>query len=134
MKILASDGSVAFALGSVTSATDKPSFLASSLGRAAMVVVKNGPFVTYRVVPEPGIGATLLFKDDRLENIAWAFAMADETEGDWSEESEMQRKKCHEDWLLKELGRPPYRFKWGEVASEYDAKGVSSAIMVVYDR
>lgn len=98
------------------------------------MVVENGPHVTYRVAPEPGVGATLLFKDERLENLAWAFAMPDETEVDWSEESEMRRKKCHEEWLLKELGKPPYRFKWGEVVSEYDAKGVSSAIMLVYDR
>ncbi len=134
MHILASDGSVEFALGIVTKATDKSSFLASSLGRGAMVVVENGPFVTYRVAPEPGVGATLLFNGERLENIAWAFSMPGETEDEWSEESEMKRKKLHEEWLLKELGRPPYQFKWGEVASEYDAKGVSSAIMVVYDR
>lgn len=134
MHILASDGSVEFALGNVTSATDKRSFLASSLGRGAIVVVENGPFVTYRVAPEPGVGATLLFKDDRLENVAWAFALPDETKDDWSVESEMRRKKHHEEWLQKELGMPPYRFKWGEVASEYDAKGVSSAIMLVYDR
>lgn len=134
MHILASDGSVEFALGIVTSATDKPSFLASSLGRGAVVVVENGLFVTYSVAPEPGVGATLLFKGERLENVAWAFKMPSETEDDWSEESEMQRKKLHEEWLLNELGEPPYRYRWGEVSSEYDAKGVSSAIMVVYDR
>jgi len=134
MKIITSDGSVEFAHGRVTSATDKSSFLASSLGREAMVVVENGPYVTYRVNPEPGVGATLLFNEDRLENVAWAFVMPNETENDWSEEFEMQRKTRHEDWLLKELGKPPYRFEWGEVASEYDAKGVSSAIMIVYDR
>lgn len=134
MHIHTSDGSVEFALGIVTSATDKPSFLASSLGRGAVVVVENGPFMTYRVAPEPGVGATLLFKGERLENIAWAFSLPNETEDDWSEDSEMRRKKHHEEWLLKELGEPPYRYRWGEVASEYDAKGVSSAIMVVYDR
>jgi hypothetical protein len=134
MHIHASDGSIEFALGRVTSATDKPSFLGSSLGRGAVVVVENGPFVTYRVVPEPGVGATLLFKGERLENVAWAFKLPDETKDDWSEESEMQRKKLHEEWLRKELGEPPHRYRWGEVASEYDAKGVSSAIMVVYDR
>jgi len=134
MKIVASDGSVEFALGNVTRATDRSSFLASSLGRAASVIVENGPFVTYRVAPEPGVGATLLFRNDRLENIAWAFAMPDETADDWSEILELQRKKRHEDWLLKELGEPPYRFNWGEIVSEYDAKGVSSAIILVYDR
>lgn len=134
MHILASDGSVEFALGKVTSATDKQSFLASSLGLVAIVAVENGPFVTYRVAPEPGVGATLLFNGERLENVAWAFTMPDEAEGDWSEESEMRRKKVHEDWLQKELGNPPYRFNWGEVSSEYDPKGVSSAIIVVYDR
>jgi hypothetical protein len=134
MNICVSDGSVEFALGSVTSATDKPSFLASPLGRNATVIVENGPFATYRIVPESGVGATLLFNDNRLENLAWAFVMPNETEEDWSEELEIQRKKCHEEWLLEKLGKPPYRFAWGDVASEYDAKGVSSAIMLAYAR
>jgi hypothetical protein len=90
--------------------------------------------VTYIVAPEPGVGATLLFNEDRLENLAWAFVMPNETEDDWSDEFEMLRKKHHEEWLLAKLGKPPYKFEWGSVVSEYDAKGVSSAIMLAYAR
>lgn len=134
MKIHAADGRIEFAHGSVTSETDKASFLASPLGYAAQVVVENGPYVTYRVSPEPGIGATLLFKDERLENVAWAFRLPDDSESSWSEETEMRVKGLHDAWLVQSLGQPPYRYSWGKIVSEYDAKAVSSAIIVVYDR
>lgn len=132
MKIHPSDGSIEFSHGSVMRTTDKATFLASPLARGAEVVVENAPYVTYRIAPESGIGATLSFKDQRLEYLAWAFQLPAEAEQDWSEESEMKRMKVHDEWLRRELGEPPYRFDWGEVVSEYDAKGVSSAIIVVY--
>jgi hypothetical protein len=134
MKIHASDGQIEFARGSVSVMTDKESFLASPLGDSARVIVENGPYVTYQVTPESGIGATLLFKGGQLKNVAWAIQMPHESESTWSEESEVQRKELHDSWLLKELGKPPYQFRWGQIVSEYDAKGVSSAIIVVYDR
>jgi hypothetical protein len=132
MKIHSSNGTVEFSRGCVTSSISKTSFLASPLGRDAGPVVENAPFATYRIAPEPGIGATLLFKDEHLEYLAWGFALPGETASDWSEESEMRRKQLHEEWLFKELGRPPYRFDWGSIVSEYDAKGVSSAIILTY--
>lgn len=134
MKIHASNGSIEFARGSVSGMTERAAFLASPLGHAAKVVVENGPYVTYRFAPEAGIGATLLFKGEQLENLAWAFQTPDESDGAWSEDSEMQRQRLHDAWLLRELGKPPYRFDWGEIVSEYDAKAVSSAIIVAYDR
>jgi hypothetical protein len=134
MKIHPTDGSIEFARGSVTRTTDKASFLASPLAGDAEVVVDNPPYVTYRISPESGIGATLCFKDQRLEYLAWGLSMPTEAEQDWSEESELKRMKIHDEWLRSELGQPPYRFSWGRVVSEYDAKSVSSAIIVVYDR
>lgn len=134
MKIHAADGLIEFARGSVSSSTDKHSFLASPLGHAAEAIVENGPYVTYRVKPEPGIGATLLFNHERLENIAWAFTLPDASDSNWSEDTEMRVKALHDAWLLKCLGKPPYQYPWGRIVSEYDAKGVSSAIILVYDR
>jgi hypothetical protein len=134
VKIHVADGSIEFALGSVSRETDKSSFLASTLGQAAQAIVENGPYVTYRIDPEPGIGATLLFKDDRLENVAWALKQPDETDSGWSEDSEMRLKALHDAWLIGSLGEPPYRYPWGRIVSEYDAKAVSSAIIVVYER
>lgn len=133
MKIRTSDGTVVFAIGDVSRNTSKASFLASALGRGAETAVENAPYVTYRIRPEPGIGATLLFEGQELRNVGWAIVMPGEDDGDWSVESEMRRKSLHDDWLQKELGEPPYRFSWGEIVSEFDAKGVSSAIIVVYD-
>ena len=132
MRINPSDGLLEFARGVISSSTKKTSFLASPIGRGASLIVENGPFATYRIDPEPGVGATLLFDGERLQNFAWAISMPNEDAIEWSEESELQRKKLHEQWLVQELGAPPYEFDWGEVVSEYDAKGVSSAIIVVY--
>jgi hypothetical protein len=134
MKIHTTDGSIEFAHGAIGSKTTRASFLASPLGRRATLVVENAPFATYRFAPEPGVGATLLFDGERLKNFAWAVSMPNEDVSSWTQESELQRKKLHEKWLAKELGVPPYQFDWGEVVSEFDAKGVSSAIIVAYDQ
>jgi hypothetical protein len=134
MKINVADGSVEFVLGTVTPTTDKAAFLTSPLGREARIVVENGPYVTFSVDLESGVGATLSFKNEHLQDLSWSLKMSAFEEEGWSEESEMKRKKLHDDWLHDALGEPPYRYKWGEVVSEYDAKGVSSAIIVVYDR
>jgi hypothetical protein len=123
---------VEFALGSVARDMTKTSFLMSALGRGAETIVENGPYVTYRIRPESRIGATLLFEGEKLQNFGWAIELPDELPGDWSAESEMRRKRLHDDWLRKEFGEPPYRFAWGEIVSDYDAKGVSSAIIVAY--
>ncbi len=132
MKIHASDGTVEFAGGSISRDMSKSSFLMSVLGREAETVVENEPYLTYRIRPEAGVGATVLFEGEKLKNVAWAVALPDEPQSDWSEASEMRRKRLHDDWLCREFGEPPYRFAWGSIASEYDAKGVSSAIIVVY--
>jgi hypothetical protein len=132
MKIRTTDGTVEFARGSVSYSTTKTSFLSSPLASGAQVVVENDPYVTFKFVPESGIGATVVFMGEKLQNLAWAFHLPNESEASWSEESEMLRKKLHEEWLEGELGEPPYRFGWGEIASEYDAKGISSAIIVAY--
>ncbi len=98
------------------------------------MVVDNEPYVTYQLAPEPGVGMTLSFKEERLESLAWCLQLPTEDSSVWSVESEIRRKEFHDEWLLKKLGEPPYRFHWGEIVSEYDPKGASSAIIVAYDR
>ena len=41
-------------------------------------------------------------------------------------------KALHDAWLLREIGKAPYDYAWGSVASEYDAKGCVSEIIVTY--
>lgn len=134
MRIDTKDGTVEFANGRVSAAMCRSEFLQSPLGRSAELVVENAPYVTYRIHPETGVGATLQFRDEKLLNLGWAIIMPGETDADWSVDSEMRRKHLHEEWLLKELGNPPYRFSWGRVVSDFDAKGVSSAIIAAYAR
>jgi hypothetical protein len=54
--------------------------------------------------------------------------------GEWTRELELERKRLHDQWLLRELGKPPYRYAWGVVASELDEKGVVSEIIIRYER
>ena len=54
--------------------------------------------------------------------------------GEWTRELELERKALHDQWLRRELGKPPYRYSWGTVASELDEKGVVSEIIVGYER
>lgn len=114
--------------------TVKAGFLASPLGRGANAVVDNEPYVTYQFDPEPGAGMTLSFKGERLESLAWSLQMPAEDPSNWSVETEIRRKDFHDQWLRRELGEPPYRYGWGEIASVYDSKGASSAIIMVYGR
>jgi len=133
MRIHTTDGVVEFANGSVSGATSLSAFLESPLGRSAELVVENAPYITYKIRPETCIGATLTFRHQQLLHLGWAFIMPGETDADWSVESELRRKRLHEEWLQKELGSPPYQYNWGRIVSEFDAKGVSSAIIAAYD-
>lgn len=134
MKIHTSDGTIEFARGSVSRDTNKAEFLASRLGRDAETAVEKAPYATYRIRPESGIGTTLSFKQQTLLDVGWAIDLPGETANDWSVESELRRKQLHDDWLLKELGAPPYRYAWGSIDSSYDDKGCASAIIVTYAR
>ena len=58
--------------------------------------------------------------------------MSDSVEKEWTEKNELARKELHDEWLLRELGPPPYRYEWGNLSSEYDPKGCVSDIIVAY--
>jgi hypothetical protein len=50
----------------------------------------------------------------------------------WSEDGEQDRKRAHDQWLEDNMGKPPYRYSWGERASNYDPRSGSSMITIRY--
>ena len=132
MKVHKVGGIVEFERGSIRPGMDRPSFLASSLGQGAEVLMQNEPHVTYRIRPERGVAAAVHFDGTRLRMFSWQLELAPHIEAVWSEEHELERKRVHDEWLRLELGEPPYRFPWGQLESNFDSKGCASAIIVSY--
>ena len=50
----------------------------------------------------------------------------------WSENAQVDKKAKHDSWLLKSFGPPPYKFRWGEISSQFDPRSASSYITVRY--
>jgi hypothetical protein len=50
----------------------------------------------------------------------------------WSEEVQFNKKKMHDEWLLKHIGLPPYQYEWGSISSNYDPRSSSSIITIRY--
>lgn len=50
----------------------------------------------------------------------------------WSENEEYKRKDDHDKWLVNNISKPPYKYSWGEVSSNYDPRSGSSAITIKY--
>jgi hypothetical protein len=135
MKIGVSDGTIVFEAGTIASGVTRTQFLQTALGRNAKEELVNpkGQWRHVAIDPEPGIAATLIFQDERLHQVFIAMRIPTDEAGEWTMELELHRKAVHDDWLLKELGTPPYRFPWGIVVSEVDYKGVASEIIVEYE-
>lgn len=54
--------------------------------------------------------------------------------GNWSIETEVKRDVEQKEWLLKSIGKPPYKYSWGTVSAEYDQKSAMSSIYINYER
>jgi len=133
MKIGVIDGSVAFELGAVERGQGRKDFLATPLGNLAQPELINEEWWHLHVKPEPGVAANVLFRGDRLHEIHVLLSIpSDSDPNGWTEEHELERKALHDDWLRREIGKPPYDFAWGSIASQYDAKGCVSEIIVTY--
>lgn len=50
----------------------------------------------------------------------------------WSESLELKKKETHDKWLEKNIGKPPYKYIWGEISSNYDPRSGSSMITISY--
>jgi hypothetical protein len=134
MRIGIFDGSIEFEDGAIRMKASRAEFLATPLGRQAKQELVNGKWWHITVEPESGIVATLIFKIDILETVLIAMGIPTDRTGEWTRELELQRKCIHDAWLRRELGKPPYVFAWGTVASELDEKAVASEIIVAYGR
>lgn len=132
MKIHIQTGALEFEHGSITRDMDRQAFLTSALGKTAEVFVDNEPYVTYRIHPERDIVATVSFHGPRLTGVSWLFELSESKEKEWTESLELERRQVHDEWLLRELGKPPYRYSWGELSSDFDPRGCVSDIILNY--
>ena len=132
MRINIADGTIEFAGGSIAPATDRQTFLATPIGLGTEKLHSKGGFETYRVQPEPGIAATIDFRDDQLLNISIVFRLHDDPIEGPVREQELVRKRHHDAWLRKELGEPPYRYAWGRITSDFHHQHCGSDITVAY--
>lgn len=132
MKIDVINGSVTFASGTIGPRMDRTAFLNSTVGAAAAKVIENADYIHLHFHPEPGVHASALFKEDRLQRLFVLMIMPTDDASAWTEAHELERMVVHDDWLRRELGSPPYEYAWGSVVSEYDAKGCESEIILTY--
>jgi len=104
------------------------------LGAGAKTKLVNQKWWHVEFAPEPGIAGTLIFAGDQLDSANMLLEIPADATGEWTVDLELQRKAEHDRWLRTKLGDPPYKYQWGAVSSEFDAKAVVSEIIVVYDR
>ena len=134
MRINTHDGVVSFSSGSIRAADERAGFLRSSLGRTVKSEEANGTKCQFDFDPETGISATAFFDGERLNRVFLMFTLPSDAEGLWTEELELERKARHDRWLAQELGSAPYQYSWGSITSDFDPRGCSSEIIIVYDR
>ncbi len=133
MKIGAYDGSISFDAGSIQRKVDRQSFLKSPIGNAAKERLVNEDWWHVDIRPEPGVAATLIFKADRLRQVYLLMKIPTDDSDEWTAENELKRQSVHDAWLHSELGKPPYKYAWGRIDSEFDQKGCVSEIIVSYE-
>ncbi|MDD7793074.1 hypothetical protein [Clostridium sp. 'White wine YQ'] len=51
----------------------------------------------------------------------------------WSQYEVLKIKNKNDEWLEKNIGKPPYKYSWGEISSNYDPRSGSSMISIRYD-
>jgi hypothetical protein len=134
MRINNTDGVVSFSSGSIGAAGDRADFLKSSLGQTVKSEKVRGTRYQYVFDPEPGISATAFFDGERLNRVFLMMSVPSDAECRWTEALELERKAKHDHWLAQELGNAPYLYNWGSITSDFDPRGCSSEIIIVYDR
>lgn len=134
VRISPEDGTIQFAAGQIDPGQQRDVFLATPLGRTATLSLQNANWTNYKVRPETGIVATLLYNGAQLDRVFMIMEIpADESEA-WTEDLELQRKQVHDQWLRAELGSGPHDYSWGRIVSEFDQRDCASEIIVVYRR
>lgn len=51
---------------------------------------------------------------------------------DWSEDFAKKDKDLNDGFLAKHIGKPPYKYNWGVIDSQYDPRSGSSVITIRY--
>jgi hypothetical protein len=134
VRISADNGTIQFAAGQIDPGQQRDAFLATPLGRTATLSLENANWTNYKVRPEAGVVATLLFDGARLDRVFMMMEIpADESEA-WTQDLELKRKQVHDQWLKAEFGSGPYDYSWGRIVSEFDQRDCASEIIVVYCR
>jgi len=67
------------------------------------------------------LGMFLIFLNERLQKLSFAYAHKDESWATWSEEGEREREKEYQTELVAQLG-PGNTFSWGKVSPQLDSK------------
>ena len=67
------------------------------------------------------LGMFLIFLNERLQKLSFAYAHKDESWATWSEEGERAREKEYQTELAAQLG-PGNTFSWGRVNAKLDSK------------
>jgi hypothetical protein len=121
--------------------TTRAQFLASAIGRDAKVFVQNEPHCSYRAEAVMAGGERFLvmpfFHGETMEAI-WLCVIDGGFSGcqdtiQPSEKTERSRKEWHDRWLNSVLGAAaPSRFSWGQAASVFDPRSMSSQIVIRY--
>jgi hypothetical protein len=134
MKIDTNTGTISFSLGNITRLLDKASFFNTPIGSAAKESLVTANWSHYDIDPEEGVVGTVLFDGDSIDKIFLSMKLGSDESDEWTVERELERKAKHEEWLQVALGPPPYSYPWGRVVSDFDPKGLTSEIIIVYDR
>lgn len=107
-------------------------FLAGPLADDATVAVRNEPWITYDVRVDEAWSMSVVFESGRLSEVRLVRVAPGET-ADWTEASELSRKRGHDAWLHEQLGDRGSWFSWGAVESIYDPKALCSYIVIRYN-
>jgi hypothetical protein len=134
VKIDTDTGSVSFAGGTIDPRLNRSSFLLTHIGAASKEVLVNADWVHFDITPEADVAGTAVFEKERLWGLLLSFRLPSDESHPLSEDLEQKRKAKHDSWLRIELGAPPYRYPWGEVASEFDPRACASDIILRYAR
>lgn len=133
MKISEFDGTVSFEGGTIQRNLNRAQFLDTPLGKNSKEDFVNEDWRHYKIEPEPGIVGSIHFKGERMGQVFLLMSIPSDENNEWTEQLELCRKAKHDAWLRSEFGKPPYKYSWGRVDSEFDGKGCVSEIIVTYD-
>jgi hypothetical protein len=96
-------------------------------------------YTRYSLRPQDLLGERwsvfLYFNPDQMLEMVSLSMLEDEKMSSWehwSEEKELEKKAKHDAFLVQYLGKPPYKYKWGEVSSQYDPRSGSSDVTIQY--